>query len=1239
MVHSRISFGSLNVRGLKEVVKRKALFLFCKGQKCHCLFLQETHSVDADVTFWTNQWGDKILFSHGSNRSGGVAICFNKFPGEIITYKADSKGHWLTAVLKSEGVFLIVTNLYGHNNEGQNKSLLENLTKVISEFKAMYPTDHILVGGDWNMTPDEWMDRWPPRLGRRQQNDIIENFSSDNNFTDIWRSLNPGVKNYSWFKPNGESRSRIDYWLVSDDILRCTSQCKISKAPLSDHCFIDLVLEPTRMRRSSRGYWKFNASLLNKDKYCDKIRHIITDIKNDDSVVGNIQKWEFIKFKIREFTIKFCKEMHREKREYESNLLREITQCCSKEKLNVQEKNKLMELQTKLDDLYLEKAQGAFIRSRAKWIEAGEKNSSYFSKLEKSRQQRNLITSLLINGTECKDSRKIEGEVFTFYSKLYSSEYSAGDSDSFFDKIHHLIPCIDGSFKDLCDSELKIEELDLVVMKMALNKSPGTDGLTTNFYQFFWKDLRTLLFDALKESIEKKELMPSMKQGLITLIPKSGKDKRILDNLRPITLLNTDYKILSGAVAERLKKGISNIISETQSGFLKGRLIHNNIRLVLDLLEYSEILQERGYILFLDFYKAFDSVEHTFILKTLQSFGFGEGFVNVIEMLYNGINSSVLLEHGTCSRFEVNRGIRQGCSSSPLLFIMVAELLSILIKNSHIEGLTVMGERIIISQLADDTTLFLKDEDQIPLALQVIDHFSKASGLQLNINKCEILALHECPLQVINNIQIKKEVKYLGIVICKDKTSTENKNICTNIEKCKSILNRWLQRDITLFGRILLTKMDSLSRLIYPAFSLPISPKLIKSINNLNFRFIWRNKCHYIKKNDMIKNYEEGGANAIDFDVMNGVLKLKWLRSFIRKKNSFWNIIPNVIFGRMGGIDFLLRCDFDCSSLPVKLSAFHQQALLYWKLIYKHNFTPHNTPIWNNRYIRLCRKSVYMDEWRSKGIWAVAHFLDENGVLLKHETFCEKYDVRCTAKKYKSLIKAIPVPLRSMIKEDIVHSGVSPGLRQLCIAGVEFDDSRFTNKVIRNILINEICPNPVKRNYILKEFESMEVKAIRKKYISLPLSPKVKEVHFKIINEVYPTNEFLRRKFNLDVNACTFCESDIESLDHLFFYCESVHSFWSDMWSWLQSRRIQLPHLTVTVIKFGILADNADFDLLIRTFLLMGKFFIHKCRYFKAKPCINRWQNDFKLWAKSLKLVNNKKAHKLVVLFNEFDLC
>lgn len=320
MVNVSISFGSLNVRGIKDIVKRKALFLFCKGQKCHCLFLQETHSCQADVNFWANQWGDKMIFSHGSNRSGGVAICFNRYPGEIITHEADVEGHWLAVVLKNESLFFIIVNVYGYNNDNQNKKLLQNITDLIAELKIRFPTEYILVGGDWNMAPDEWDDRWPPRLGRLQCNGIVADFATDNNLTDVWRKLNPGVKSYSWFKPNNDNKSRIDYWMVSDCVLQYTSQSNIAKAPLSDHCYIDITIEPLEKVYRNKGYWKFNAHLLYKEDYCNMIRQLIKEIENDVGIEDNMKKWEFAKFRIREYTIKFSKDLNRKKREYESKL-------------------------------------------------------------------------------------------------------------------------------------------------------------------------------------------------------------------------------------------------------------------------------------------------------------------------------------------------------------------------------------------------------------------------------------------------------------------------------------------------------------------------------------------------------------------------------------------------------------------------------------------------------------------------------------------------------------------------------------------------------------------------------------------------------------------------------------------------------------------------------------------------------------------------------------------------------
>ena len=122
-----------------------------------------------------------------------------------------------------------------------------------------------------------------------------------------------------------------------------------------------------------------------------------------------------------------------------------------------------------------------------------------------------------------------------------------------------------------------------------------------------------------------------MTQGIITLIPKPNKDKENLENWRPITLLNNDYKVLAIIFANRMKYVLDSIIDESQSGFMRKRHIANNVRLILDVLDYSDLINDNSFLLFLDFYKAFDSLEHGFILKALDKLGFGNFFVKLLE--------------------------------------------------------------------------------------------------------------------------------------------------------------------------------------------------------------------------------------------------------------------------------------------------------------------------------------------------------------------------------------------------------------------------------------------------------------------------------------------------------------------------------------------------------------------------------------------------------------------------------
>ena len=1227
---------SVNARGLRDITKRKSFFLFCKGKNVNFIFLQETHSKVEDITFWSKQWGDEMYFSHGTSRSAGVAILLKNFKGQIISHVADVNGHWLILIVTIDDFKLILVNIYGYNGITENKNLLEQIGLRLDNIKSTYSTENVIIGGDLNLVHDEFLDKCPTRFSSSHPNSTFTNFCNDHGLTDAWRHLNPGILKFSWF--NSNYKSRIDNWLIANNLLNYNLSSDISAAPLTDHSVILLYVKPNNRRTCSNKYWKFNSSLIKSDDYCQKIKSLITEIINSEELTTPVKKWEFLKYKIRQFTILFSKKSKKDFEKKELNIIKQLNVYCNKLNPTEDDKQKILNLQPELDEMYIQRAQGAFIRSRAKWIEEGEKNSAYFCGLEKRRQKKNNINTLLVNDIEITEPKSISLEILKFYKQLYSSKFSEEDCHTFLKDIEEYIPKVGDNFKQTCDNQITMAELDGVIGRLSLNKAPGSDGLTGDFYRHFWEDIKKLLHQAFVEIFETCILPPTMRHGLIISIPKPGKDPRLIENRRPITLRNSDYKLLTYIFSTRLQTEISHLIAETQSGFLKGRSIHNNIRLVMDIIEYRNQIENDGFLLFLDFYKAFDSVEHPFIFQVLEHLGFGIKFRNLVGGLYQNINSCVVLPHGTTPSFNVSVGIPQGCPISPYLFILVTEMLAIYIKNcNEIKHLHVLGTDIVISQLADDTTIFVQDRHQIPITIDKIKNFSKASGLTLNLNKCELFAIHDTTLKDICNIPIKSEIKYLGVYLTKDQKQSQYLNVEQKIKTSKAILNSWLQRDLSILGRIYLTKMECLSRCIYPAYSSAIPNKLIKSINQINLNFIWRNKPHYMKKSDMIKEIKDGGLKVIDFDCLNGTLKINWLKFWIKHSNSFWYCIPNALFKKIGGLNCLLTTDFNVNKLPVSLSEFHKQILLYWKMLYVHNFSPHTTMIWNNRYILYRNKSLFYQDWYERNIWSIVDLMDANGNLLDYEQFCTKHKFNPSKSDFTKLQKALPHGFVFLTKNILAHQPIMPQLAPLSLQGISVLDKKCNNKFIRNCLSGTLFPNKQNKNDILHKFDKKSIDKLRTMYLTFPIPPKTKETHFKIMNNIYPSKELLRLRFNIGDNMCTFCENEIETTDHIFFSCDAIQTFWNNLHKFIKRKIVSFPSsISKDNVTFGMILKNKNDELCCNVILCLANFFIHKNRILKSSPKFCVFMNEFKMYLKSLKLITTIKAQNLYDLLKNF---
>ena len=826
-----------------------------------------------------------------------------------------------------------------------------------------------------------------------------------------------------------------------------------------------------------------------------------------------------------------------------------------------EELEKLAEIETK----------GAILRSKARWTEAGEKNTKYFLNLEKRNAIDKHIQQLeLADGQITTDSSVILKEQKLFYEKLYTIPHSNNDYILPDNRVRDIVKLSDEE-KEMCEGDVSIDECGKALQELQNGKSPGTDGLTNEFYKFNWNKIKDLVADSLNYALITGELSIDQKRGIITLIPKKGKKRILLKNWRPITLLNTDYKILTKSLAIRIRKVLSSIINCDQTGFLKERYIGENIRTISDLIDYTSLKNQPGIILLLDFEKAFDTIKWTYILDSLRIFNFGEQFINWVKIIYCNTQSTVINNGHSSGFFSLERGIRQGCPLSPYLFIISVEIMAHVIRNDEsIHGIKIDNTEFKISQLADDTTIFVLDLQSVSRVLKVINDFEAISGLKLNtektIAKCIGSLKHSDCAGSYNINWTDGNIHTLGITISNDPKVIMEENFLPKLRSIDKVMTIWSTRGLSLKGRVTILKSLIIPKMLYPMSVLPVPTNVVEIMDNMIIDFLWNKRKPKVKRDVIIQSIENGGLAVPHFASMVEANRIMWIKRLTNNSEAKWKCIIGKLV-KPFNIHHFVENALDQNTIDSIRIPFYKHIFELWintktRPISKQTIL--EQIIWNNRYIQLSTgsktkktKAISWPNLYQAGIVKIKDLFTTNFAWVDLAQFCRENGITYNVLRAHRIKKAIPSDWLATIaspEQPQLNTSTNHANLMLCCNDTVLDVCKSTAKDIYKIFVSNkaVQPTAVIRWHEKFDIDSSDwVNIFRLPYI-VARETKIQTLQYKIIHRIISCKKWL---FTLKVSDSPNCDScgEVDDIIHYFVKCNGLNSFWNGLEKWIRS--------------------------------------------------------------------------------------
>lgn len=865
---------SLNVNGLHSLRdKRRTLFHCLQDSNWDVVALQETHhGNEAEGATWAKEgagpgkaWAGPAFWAHGAHNptaSAGVAVLVRDGArvADVQLRHQDPNGRLLAIDFTHDGHPFTVVSVYAPVAPASREGFF-----TASLLPALPSDRQLLVGGDFNCVADasDVVGGDAARVARRQLGYAggLQTVEAERSLRDAWRALRPLTVGGFTHTSSAGTAARLDRWLVSDSLvdgLRAASTGVEVGLP-GDHLGVSLGVVVPNPTLVGKGPWRLAPHWLEDETFKARINSAVPAFlaaNPPTAALSRGARWDALKQLIRsvstQYVLGVAQARRRRKRHLEEEARRAMA-AFSAAPANTAALQFWLGARARLQGHWDREARDAALRAQVLWQHWGEQGTFWFHRVTRERQARTAIANLLCPPLAepvplvTPAARDLGlGALRSFFSGdapggLYAPRpVHVPAQDSLLAAVDQQLdgPAAAACLGQQASGSISLEEAGAALKGLPRGKAPGPDGLPFEFWVEFWPLLGAELVAVLEEAFQGSEsaLLPSsMRTGRITLLHKGkGGDRAAPASYRPITLLNTDYKLLARVITRRLAEPLASVIDPTQTAFLPGRWIGENVLAHLEEVDYLLAAREPGVQVFLDLEKAYDRLDRGWLMRCLAALGLPPAAMRWVRLLHGGTQATVAMNGWATQVFPVNSGVFQGSPLSPLLYVAACQPMAAMARQQAAASVfrpILLPSGLpapVMHQHADDTSIHVRSrEDAARVLAGPIRLHCEASAARLQPSKTtawEVVAedggprfTGPCPLTGMQYVSGAEPIRHLGVLIGSDAARCAREMFDAILTRLEARVRRWAGHQLSFLGRAYVAKQCMASMVYYHA--------------------------------------------------------------------------------------------------------------------------------------------------------------------------------------------------------------------------------------------------------------------------------------------------------------------------------------------------------------------------------------------------------------------------------------